>query len=291
MKHCLVCRSRFSSQTIVCPSCGFGPEVLAGIDAYAPDLAYGGGGGFKADYFSELAHLEELNFWFQARNKLILWALSKYCQKFQSFLEIGCGTGYVLSGISNNFPNVILTGSEIFMTGLGFAANRLPSTKFIQMDARNIPYAEEFDVIGAFDVLEHIEEDELVLAQIHSALKPQGHVLLTVPQHAWLWSPVDEYACHVRRYGAADIYKKIEMAGFQVVRSTSFITALLPAMAVSRLLQKQTASANFDATTEFKIAPWLNAVLFQLLSVERGMIRAGINFPMGGSRLVVAKKS
>jgi tRNA G46 methylase TrmB len=113
-----------------CPSCGHTPALVDGFDSYAPDLAHEGGG-FKENYFSDLANLEGANFWFQSRNNLIMWALKKYVPNFQSFLEVGCGTGYVLSGIANKFPNSILMGSEIFIAGLDFAAARLPSVKLI----------------------------------------------------------------------------------------------------------------------------------------------------------------
>ena len=289
MKRCLTCNTLYVSSPADCPSCGFKPLLMDGFYAYAPDLAHGGGG-FKSSYFSDLARLEEANFWFQSRNQLILWALEEYCQNFQSFLEIGCGTGYVLSGVSKLFPHSTLQGSEIFIAGLGFAAARLPTVNLMQMDARDIPFQEEFDVIGAFDVLEHIEEDERVLAQVHASLKPHGFMLITVPQHAWLWSPVDEYACHVRRYAASDLHHKIKSAGFQIIRSTSFVTTLLPAMIASRFLQRRVSDEKFDATAELKISPWLNSLFFQLLRTELVMIRKGFSFPVGGSRLVVARK-
>lgn len=289
MKRCLTCNTHYASSTSACPICGFGPVLVDGFHAYAPDFIHGGGG-FKSSYFPELARLEEANFWFQSRNRLILWALKEYCQNFQSLLEIGCGTGYVLSGVSKQFPRSTLHGSEIFIAGLGFAAARLPSATFMQMDARSIPFEEEFDVIGAFDVLEHIEEDERTLAQVHAALKPQGFMLLTVPQHAWLWSPVDEYAFHVRRYTASDLHREVEAAGFQIVRSTSFVTTLLPAMMISRFLQKKVSDRDFDATAELKISPWLNSLFLRLLAIELTAIKKGFNFPIGGSRLVVARK-
>jgi SAM-dependent methyltransferase len=200
------------------------------------------------------------------------------------------GIGKVLSGISQKFPNITLHGSEIFLAGLGFATKRLPLTNFMQMDARNIPFKDEFDVIGAFDVLEHITEDERVLDQVHSALKPQGFILLTVPQHAWLWSAADEFACHVRRYTASDIHKKIEAAGFKIVKSTSFVTTLLPVMMVSRWLPRKTPDGEFDSTAELKIHPWLNALFSQLLSAELALIKNGIDLKIGGSRFIIAKK-
>jgi SAM-dependent methyltransferase len=289
MKRCLVCETRYASSIRNCINCNFGTELLDGFDAYAPDFAHDGGG-FKSDYFSELARLEEANFWFQSRNQLILWAIERYAPNFQSMLEIGCGTAYVLSGVAKKFPHATLSGSEIFLAGLGFASARLPSVKFMQMDARAIPFDSEFDVIGAFDVIEHIKEDEQVLSQIHTSLKSEGLMLLTVPQHAWLWSAADDYACHERRYAAADLHNKVTAAGFQLLRSTSFVTALLPAMMVSRFSQRNKGAELFDASAELKISPWLNCLFLRILGLERSLIQAGLNFPVGGSRLIVAKK-
>lgn len=289
MKRCLCCNACYASSICNCPNCGLVPAFVDGFDSYAPDFAHDGGG-FKSNYFLELASLEEANFWFRSRNQLIMWAIENYCPNFQSLLEIGCGTGYVLSGISKRFPRSTLYGSEIFISGLGFASARLSSAKFMQMDARNVPFVNEFDVIGAFDVLEHIKEDEEVLTQMRAALKPEGLMLITVPQHAWLWSLIDEYAFHVRRYGAGDLHQKIEAAGFRVIRSTSFVTTLLPAMMISRFLQKKLTDKQFDATAELKISPWLNSLFSQLLSAELALIKKGFNFPVGGSRLVVARK-
>lgn len=289
MKRCLACNGYYGSADTLCPDCGFQPVLMEGFLSYAPGLAHGGGG-FKAGYFSELAGLEESNFWFRSRNQLIVWALKEHCPHFRRLLEIGCGTGYVLSGIAEHFPHAVLHGSEIFVAGLGFAAARRPLIDYFQMDARDIPFQEEFDVIGAFDVLEHVREDERVLVQANAALKSEGFLLITVPQHKWLWSPADEYALHVRRYPASELHRKIEHAGFRIVRSTSFVTTLLPAMMISRFFQRKGFGGEFDATSELKIPRWLNELFFQLLALEVAAINNGVNFPAGGSRFVVAKK-
>lgn len=260
-----------------------------GFSSYAPDLAHHGGG-FSASFFSDLASLEDGYFWFRARNRLIIWALGEYCSEARSFLEIGCGTGYVLSGLANAYPEVEFHGSEIFTNGLAFAAARQPAINFMQMDARNIPFVDEFDAIGAFDVLEHVEEDGVVLVQIHNALKSRGIMLLTVPQHDWLWSPIDEYSCHVRRYSVKDLHVKIKAAGFDILRSTSFVTSLLPAMFASRLSHKLFAKNNAKPTAESRIHPWLNYLFEKILCAEIALIRSGVDFPCGGSRLVVARK-
>lgn len=246
--------------------------------------------GFKRHYFSELAALEEKNFWFRSRNRVILWALKKYTSRPNSFLEIGCGTGFVLSGISKLFPSSKLLGGEYFEEGLAYARERVPTAKIEKMDARCIPYKSELDAIGLFDVLEHISEDEIVLQQIFTALKPSGHLFITVPQHQWLWSAVDEDACHVRRYSARELHNKVWNAGFEIVRSTSFVTTLLPAMYLSRLFQRNKCNRDVDALAELRINPVLNRIFECLLNLELGLIRCGLSLDVGGSRLLVAQK-
>lgn len=287
MKICFQCKYCFSFDEWTCPSCGHQPECLNGIRAHAPEFA-NNVGGFKPEYFSDLYQLEAKNFWFRARNQLIIWALQNYKPNGSNFFEVGCGTGFVLSGIARACPKLALNGSEILLAGLSYAAKRVPSAHFMQMDARRMPFVEEFDAIGAFDVLEHIKEDETVLAQLYSALMPGGILLITVPQHPWLWSASDEHACHVRRYKRAEIELKILTAGFKILRSTSFVSSLLPAMMLSRFLQKNTRE--FDPVSELKINAVLNKSCYALMMFELAGIRAGINYPAGGSRFIVAEK-
>lgn len=288
MKKCFACDATHSSSSTCCPACGVEPHKQEGFTVYAPALAQEERG-FKAAYFADLAPLEAGHFWFRARNRLIIWALGKYCPAFRSFLEVGCGTGYVLSGIAKAYPGVQLCGSEMLTAGLVFAAAREPNIDFMQMDARRIPFVDEFDAIGAFDVLEHIKEDEQVLLEMHDALKPRGVMLLTVPQHKWLWSHFDNYSCHVQRYSSRELHAKIERMGFEIVRSTSFVSSLLPVMWTSRCAHNSSRK-NFDATAELRISPWLNRIFEAILDAEVHMIRNGVNFPIGGSRLIVARK-
>jgi SAM-dependent methyltransferase len=156
------------------------------------------------------------------------------------------------------------------------------------MDARAIPYREAWDVIGAFDVLEHIREDDAVIRAVHAALRPGGGFLLTVPQHPSLWSQMDELACHQRRYRAEDLHRQLHQAGFQIRRSSSFVTLLLPLMMLAR--RRARTTEKYDPMQELQIAPWLNRCLEYTLKLERRLIRAGVNLPIGGSRLILAIK-
>jgi SAM-dependent methyltransferase len=288
MKVCSACGDRFHSLAWICPACSHTPKLIEGHLAFAPDLAEASEG-FEAHFFSELVSLESKNFWFRSRNRLLIWALQRYFPQAKNFLEIGCGTGFVLSGIEQAFPKLALSGSEIFSTGLGFAAQRLSRAELFQMDARKIPFEDEFDLIGAFDVLEHIKEDEIVLSEMHRAVHNEGGIVLSVPQHPWLWSQADDYAHHVRRYDAQELKTKVERVGFKVVRMTSFVSLLLPLMFLSRLQQRQ-PNPDYDDTAELRISGWMNAILENILNLERTMIQLGISFPAGGSLLLIAKK-
>jgi len=283
---CPDCSGALPDEKRACPKCGFSPVLIDGFPAWAPELAHGGGG-FTVEAFSNLAGVEEGSFWFRARNKLIIWAIRRYTPELASLHEIGCGTGYVLTGVSEAFPASRLVGSEIFVEGLKFAKTRLPNAMLVQMDARQMPYLDEFDAVIAADVLEHIEEDTEVLDQLQQALKPGGCLIVSVPQHRWLWSPADDRARHVRRYTKKDLHQKLTQAGFQIELSTSFVSILLPLMLGSRLIKKSNCAYK---PREFGMPTPLNTALESVLNFERALIRSGLRFPLGGSRFIVAQK-
>lgn len=289
MKHCANCANIFSAGDWICPACSFAPPKVAGFPAFAPGLAQGGAG-YQPEAYAELAAVEAGNFWFRARNRLIVWALRRHFPHMGRYLEIGCGTGFVLAGVAEAFPQARLTGSEVFSAGLPYAASRVDRAELLQMDARHIPYADEFDVIGAFDVLEHIEEDEAVLAEMMRAVRPGGGIVVTVPQHPWLWSRQDEYACHVRRYRISEVREKVMRAGFRVEFQTSFVSLLLPAMFASRMLQHH-AAPDGGLMSEFRLPILINRSFEGIMDAERLFIRLGARFPVGGSLLLIALKT
>jgi len=288
MINCPECCNAMNETSHTCAGCGFVAPLIDGFRAWAPQLAHGASGAFfDSAGFDELAAHEEANFWFRARNELILWALERFFDIPRRYAEIGCGTGFVLEAVSRKLSGSEILGSELFVQGLAIAAHRCPRAELVQMDARHMPYRAHFDTVGIFDVLEHVEEDHEVLAQISKSLVPGGGLLITVPQHGWLWSSVDEAACHVRRYTAAEIEHKVREAGFEIVRSTSFVSLLLPAMWASRSRARRPLPG---AGAELQINPVLNSLFRRVMALEFAMIKRGIDFPLGGSRLIVARR-
>lgn len=271
-------------------------QVIEGVKCYAPELALENQD-FSGESFQFLYEAEEKNFWFVSRNTVIQQLVSKYvgASEPKSVLEIGCGTGYVLKGIRERFRHFRLTGAEIYLKGIEFAQQRLPDVEFIQLNATAIPFRETFDVVGAFDVLEHIDDDTAVMRNVHQALKPGGHFMISVPQYMSMWSVLDDMACHKRRYTRREMVGKLEKSGFEIAYVSAFVFTLFPLMAISRLLKKNkqaqpATKANLAELSELQLPNWLNALFSGAMKVDEFLIKHGFSLPFGGSLVVVALK-
>lgn len=287
MKRCMDCGNEYSGESWDCQKCGYAPNELNGFMSFAPELSESVEH-YDAERYQAVAAIERSHFWFRGRNALIAWALKKNFPDARSLLEVGCGTGQVLDNLHSAAPGLRLVGTEINVTGLEFCRQRLPEAEFLQMDARAIPFTDEFDVVCAFDVIEHVEKDDQVLAQMHQACRDGGGILITVPQHQWLWSYKDDFAHHKRRYSRRELLAKVSGSGFRVMAATSFVSLLLPLMYVSRLLEQ--TPAEFEPRRELEISPVLNRLFYFLMRVETVLIRLGLSLPAGGSLLLVATK-
>lgn len=264
-----------------------------GIVCLAPDLD-DVNEGFDIKSFDLLAEAETAHFWFVARNELIEYLVRTYAPNARRVLEIGCGTGFVLSALQRALAQGTIAGSELHSRGLAHARRRhSDAVELIQMDARKSGLTKALDLVGAFDVLEHIPEDEEVLSEIHRMLRPGGRLIATVPQHPALWSQSDDIAHHQRRYRMGELATKSRAAGFRIVYRTSFVVLTFPLMVASRLLSvfkksKQDPYQVLEA--EFQLSPRINAALLQALRLEHTLRRTGLPMPFGGSQVIVAER-
>jgi SAM-dependent methyltransferase len=271
-----------------CPACGQVVAQKDGIPMFAPELADTVSGMDPAK-FEALSKVEAEHFWFGVRNELIVGLMNKFFPDTRRFLEIGCGNGAVLGAIAQSRPWQRLVGSELHPSGLTYARKRLPSdVEFVQMDARNIPCLDIFDLVGAFDVVEHIADDERVLRGMRAAIRIGGGAIVAVPQHPWLWSRADEIAHHQRRYRRGELEAKLLRNGFEVLFSSSFTALLLPLMAASRLINRGDEKDE-GVQREFVLNRHVNDFLTTILRTEVRTTLAGWRWPAGGSRIVVGR--
>ena len=254
---------------------------------FAPKLA-DAVSGFDPAWFAKLVEIEATHFWFVARNELIVGLVNRFFPGARRYLEIGCGNCAVLQAIATARQWERVVGTDLHTTGLAHARARLPrNVEFAQMDARAIPALDAFDLTGAFDVVEHVAEDEGVLGSLRRATSAGGGTIIAVPQHPFLWSRADEIGQHRRRYRQGELETKLRHNGFEILFSSSFAALLLPVMAASRIQARMQHDGDFER--EIAPNPAVNALFTAILRAEVRLTLAGLRWPAGGSRVVVAR--
>ena len=110
-------------------------------------------------------------------------------------------------------------------------------------------------------------------------------MLITVPQHRFLWSPADDHAGHARRYARAELVQS-RTSAFKVLRCTSFVSCCFAAADFA--VSPQGSRIRFACRVSGSGV--VNAMLEMTLSAERAAIRLGATLPFGGSLLLVARR-
>src|SRR5262249_40833412 len=158
LKRCLSCGDTFVDVGWRCPRCGRSPATIQGFVAFAPALS-DGQEGFVPEAHAVLDRRQDPRFWFRAGNRLGGGPGLRFAPKAAAVMEIGCGTGYVIMALQRALPDARICGSEVDAGALPLARQRAGAAiELFQMDARAIPFTAEFDLLCAFDVLEHVEE-------------------------------------------------------------------------------------------------------------------------------------
>jgi SAM-dependent methyltransferase len=173
-------------------------------------------------------------------------------------IEIGAAGGGNSLVLARLGWDVLAT--EYLAEGVAIARSR--GLRAVRADARCLPAASgAFDLLVAFDVLEHIEEDHLAAAEIRRVLRPGGTALCAVPCDMALWSAHDEASGHFRRYDRAGLAALIGRAGLVIDAMWSWNVLLRPAVALARRF-----STGSDMTD---VHPVVNAALRAVVAAER----------------------
>jgi 2-polyprenyl-3-methyl-5-hydroxy-6-metoxy-1,4-benzoquinol methylase len=294
---CPLCKKPLLKEAVQysCQNCGKTYPDKEGIIQFAGDTPH------EEQYFPDNAFeflylTEEENFWFRVRNKIIGYAISRYVSHQSRILEVGCGTGYVSRYMKKMGYHVEC--ADLFLDALQFCKERDAGDFYYQYDLSDRLFINEFDSICAFDVLEHIDDDVMILKNLYNALKPAGTLVITVPADMRLWSSMDIYAEHKRRYSMQELRQKIERNGFKVIKMSYFMTLLYPFILISRKLSFQQGEIITDnaksrikrkAMNELHPNPILNLLFFLVFSMEVPLLRS-VTLPFGSSLLCVAVK-
>jgi SAM-dependent methyltransferase len=251
-------------------------------------------------FYTRLIEVEDDHFWFRSRNKIIaalVGPLSGRLMPGYRILEVGCGTGNVLRTLENVCVDGIVVGMDLYAEGLNFARLRT-AVDLVQGDMSSPPFTAAFDMVGVFDVLEHVPDDSAVLQTLRHMLTPQGILLLTVPAHPSLWSYFDDASHHCRRYRAGELSRKLTDAGYVVEYLSYYMSLLLPFMWIARksasMLKKKTPEEREAlAARDLRVARHgrLNRTLTRILEYELRLVAGRRSLPIGTSLIAIARNA
>lgn len=248
---------------------------------------------YDAGYFEVLARVEDRHFWFQARNRLIHALAAQLIQVAAAprrVLEVGCGNGNVLRWLRSACSESCVIGLDLFPEGLSLAKARTGAS-VVSADIFRLPFRESFNLVGIFDVLEHLDEDGAALAAVGSIMPAGGQLMITVPASESLWSYFDVAAHHRRRYDPVQLRRTIENSGFQVDFLSPFMATIYPLVYAGRKLASwHGKSAKQSAEYDLKIVPGVNEALAFVLRQEMRFLTARRVLPFGTSLLALAHK-
>lgn len=290
MIRCIKCLDGVFSEggnKLTCAKCGFKIPMQDGLVIFHPvDSAIHGG--MESCILDDVISFEDKHFWMKSRRDFIKSIFNKYVNYANKIIEIGAGTGSITRCLLENGYNDISVG-EVHLSGLEYARSYGIKQRY-QFDLMKTPFYEHFDVVGMFDVLEHIDDDDLAVKNIYKMLKPGGKAIVTVPAHKWLWSKQDAIAYHRRRYEAEQLKKLFEENGFNILETRAFFISILPLLYLRTFVDRDNGVLKEnDFKERFRVNPVINFILGQILPIENRLL-ANASPIWGGSLLIVAER-
>lgn len=226
------------------------------------------------------------HWWYRARSDLLKTVLGPYVGTPDRLLDVGSADG----------PSVGWLEARQLVS-LDLDPRGLEAPTGVCGSVLALPFADaSFDVVSAFDVVEHCEPESAALAELWRVLRPGGHLLLSVPAYQWAWSDHDVANGHHRRYTRPRAMRAVESAGFEVLRATYGFSAVFPAFAADRgvrsLRQRlgwSSRSGPEDVVDLAPVSPWVERALLALCRLDRRAL-ARRDLPFGSSVFLAAAK-
>jgi SAM-dependent methyltransferase len=227
----------------------------------------------EEDAYAEMYDQEDVHWWFRGR-RAVIWALLNRAE----LLDAGCGTGRNLVEFGSLGSAV---GVDPSADAVAFCQERgLHDVRQAGLEA--LPFdSDEFDLVLACDVLEHVEDDTGALTELRRVASAGGMLLITVPAYQWMWTEHDVQLHHVRRYTLPVLRARVQETGWDLVHSSYFNSLALPLVAAARLAERK--SSRRGHTDLDRTPAILNGALELPMRFEAKMIAHGARLPAGVS--------
>jgi SAM-dependent methyltransferase len=225
--------------------------------------------------------------WYRARSELLERAFLEYVGDAERVLDIGSADGPSVSWLAAQRQRVAL---DLDPRGLRQGD--------VCGSALALPFADgAFDVVAAFDVIEHCDPESQAVAEVARILKPGGRFLMSVPAYKWAWTHFDEWNNHHRRYTRRRAVAAVESGGLVVRRATYAFAGTFPFFAAQRLSTRLKergrpagALGQDDVPPLPEVSPAIGTMLHSLSMLDGRILTSGRNLPFGSSVLVAAEK-
>jgi SAM-dependent methyltransferase len=215
--------------------------------------------------------------WYRARSELMHEVFASHLHPGDRLLDVGSADG----------PSIGWLVDGIRRTAVDLDPGGLQPGD-ICASVTSLPFRRgAFDVVSAFDVVEHIASESSVLLELRRVVRPGGLVLLSVPAYQWAWTPFDVAAGHHRRYTRQRLVRAVEAAGLRVERSTYAFTSTFLLFAIDRITSRLGLRPPEDPAAT-RLPTWLDRSLLRLATVDRWFLR-WTDLPFGSSVFLVAR--
>lgn len=221
--------------------------------------------------------------WYVARADLLEVALRRFVEGMGTALDLGSADGPSAAWLREA---VTRTASlDIDPRGLG--------SDGVCGSALALPFADgTFDVVSAFDVIEHCDPEDVALAEVRRVLRPGGRFVMSVPAYTWAWTDFDVANGHHRRYTTKRAVAAVEAAGFRVDRATYGFATVFPMFALERTARRIAARRHDGPADIVKVPQFprpLNSLLTTVSRWDRAVL-ARRDLPFGSSVFVAATR-
>jgi SAM-dependent methyltransferase len=242
----------------------------------------------KVEY-ATMAEREQTYWWHLGRLQIIQAYIKhvKGDKEKLKIMNIGCGTGGTIDMLEKFgiVDNADISDEAIrFMKESGY--NRITKVDDIKLPFKDKSY----DMVGAFDVLEHIEDHIGALKEWGRILKDDGAIVITVPAYQWLWTNHDVSLYHKRRYTTKRLTEVAAEAGLKPEKKSYAIVFSLPLVVGFRFINKILGRKTDSETSYVDVPDWVNSFFTKLLCAE-AKVHGKAAFPFGTSVVTVLRKA
>lgn len=232
---------------------------------------------------------EATHWWFAGKRLLMRRLLGERLQRpGLRILDVGCGAGATAAEFS---ADGWVCAADRSVHALRFVGERGVATR-VAASAEALPFRDGmFDIVLAFDIIEHVDDDAAFLRELGRVLAPGGVVAIHVPAWPALWSHHDEVLEHKRRYTRRSLRALLRDSPLNIAYLGWASCAIFPVTVAIRWARRL-SNAQAEGADLGVVPPWLNRLLTGVYRAESAVaVRTGLPFGVSLAALAARPRS